>query len=84
MYIKRSPGLFWNKVKKMNLYMFKSENKKLKINKKSEATIIIKEHQLLFSRLFTVGAVHQLDPKEVLSNELSTTPLFLFFIQQER
>ena len=84
MYIKRRPGLFWNKVKKTNLYMFKSENKKLKINKKSEATIIIKEHQLLFSRLFTVGAVRQLDPKEVLSHELSTTPLFLFFIQQER
>lgn len=38
--------------------MFKSENKKLKINKKSEATIIIKEHQLLFSQLLTVGAVH--------------------------
>ena len=34
--------LFWNKVKKMNLYTFQSGNKKLKMNKKSEPTIILK------------------------------------------
>ena len=74
---------FWNKVKKMNLYTFQSVNKKFKINKKSEPTIILKEHQLLFSRLLTVGVVRQLDLTEVLSHELSTISLSLF-IQKER
>ena len=32
---------------------------------------------MLFSRLLTVGAMRQLDLKEVLSNELSTIPLSL-------
>ena len=44
----------------MNLYTFHFGNKKLKINKKSEPRITLKEHQL-FSRLLTVGAVYQLD-----------------------
>ena len=76
---------FWNKVKKMNLYTFESGNKKWKINKKPEPTIILKEHQLLFSRLLTVGAVRQLDLKEDLSQErLSAIALALFFfIKQE-
>ena len=34
---------FWNIVKKMNLYTFQFGNKKLKINKKSEPAIILKE-----------------------------------------
>ena len=69
---------FWNKVKKMKLYTFHSGNKKLKINKKSKPIIILKKHQLLFSRLLTVGAVRQLDLKEVSSHELSSIPLSLF------
>ena len=69
---------FWNKVKKMNLYTFEPWNKKLKINKKSEPITILKEHQLLFLQLFTVGAVLQFDLKEILSHELSTIVLSLF------
>ena len=66
--------------------MFQFEKKNLKVNKKSEPKIILKEHQLLFSQLLTVGAVCQYDLKEVLSHELSAIPLSLssFFIQQER
>ena len=74
---------FWNKVKKMNLYTFQSVNKKFKINKKSEPTIILKEHQLLFSRLPTIGVVRQLDLTEVLSHELSTISLSLFHTKGE-
>ena len=74
---------FWNKVKKMNLYTFQSVNKKFKINKKSEPTIILKKHQLLFSRLLTVGVVRQLDLTEVLSHELSTISLSLFHTKGE-
>ena len=66
----------------MNLYSFQSGNKKLKIYKKSEPTIILKENQLLFLHLLTVSAKHQLDLE--LSHELSTIPLSLFFIQQEK
>ena len=69
---------FWNPVKKMNLYTFQSGNKTLKVTNKSETTLILKEHQLLYSRLLTVSAVRQLDLKEVLSHELSTIPLSLF------
>ena len=75
---------FWNKVKKMNLYTFQSMNKKFKINKKSEPTIILKEHQLLFSRLLTVGVVCPLDLTEVLSHELSTILLSLSFSYKRR
>ena len=57
--------------------MFQFEKKNLKVNKKSEPKIILKEHQLLFSQLLTVGAVCQYDLKEVLSHELSAIPLSL-------
>ena len=67
----------------MNLYTFQPVNKKFKINKKSELTIILKEHQLLFSRLPTVGVVRQLDLTEVLSHELSTISLSLFHTKGE-
>lgn len=50
----------------------------MKVNKKSEPKIILKEHQLLSLQLLTVGAVCQYDLKEVLSHELSAIPLSLF------
>ena len=74
---------FWKKVKKMNLYTFQSGKKNLKINKRSEPTIILKEHQLLFSRLLTVGDVRQVDLKEVLSHELCTIPLSLSYNRRD-
>ena len=49
----------------------------MKINKKLESTIVLKEHKFLFSRLLAVGPERQLDLKEVLSHELFTIPLSL-------
>ena len=50
----------------------------MKKYKKLEPTIILKEHQLLFSQLLTVCSVCPLDLNEVLSHEFSTILLSLF------
>jgi len=62
---------FLDTINKLNLHTFASENKKLKISRKPEPTIILKDHQQLFSKLLTVSTSHQIDCKEVLTHELS-------------
>ena len=69
---------FLETIKKLNLHTFAAENKKLKISRKSEPLIILKDHQRLFSKLLTVSTSRQIDLKDVLSHELSALPLSLF------
>ena len=76
--IKEQRVPFHDTIKKLKLNLFTSENKKLKISRKSEPTIILKDHQQLFSKLLTVSRSRQIDLKAVLSHELSATPLSLF------
>ena len=76
--IKEQRVPFHDTIKKLKLHSFTSENKKLKISRKSEPTIILKDHQQLFSKLLTVSRSRQIDLKAVLSHELSAIPLSLF------
>ena len=75
--IKEQHVPFHDTIKKLKLHSSTSENKKLKISRKSEPTIILKDHQQLFSKLLTVSRSCQIDLKAMLSHGLSAIPFFV-------
>ena len=66
-------------ITKLKLHTFSSEDKPIKISRKNEATLTLRSHQNLFTRLITVSTSRQINLKTVLSHELTAVPLSLFY-----